>query len=101
MDLRILPQPLPTTLPTPVPAPTFALLAETRPGTRVQLIALRMEAGRRALLHRMGLIESRHVKVIHNDHKGVVVLTLDEDLFLLGRRETPHIQVRILHDNAR
>ncbi len=94
MDLRILPRSSP--LPSKAPSPSLALLHEAPTGTLAQLLALRMDSTRRDTLHRMGLVEGLHLRVEHNDHHGRVVIRLGGELFLLGRRETRHIELRIL-----
>jgi Fe2+ transport system protein FeoA len=69
-------------------------LREAVPGSEVRLIALRLEYRDRDHLYRMGLMENQCVRIVHNDHRGRVMLRLGQDIFLLGRRETPRIQVR-------
>lgn len=69
-------------------------LNEIRAGHWVKIMALHMAEPARSALDRQGLHENRKAKVLHNDFKGRVLLNLDGDLYLLGRLETPHIQVR-------
>jgi Fe2+ transport system protein FeoA len=69
-------------------------LREARAGQEAHLVAIRLEPRDREHLYRQGLEENRRVRILHNDHRGRVMLRLGEDIFLLGRRETPRIQIR-------
>lgn len=93
-DLRILPRPEPRR---PSTRPGRELpLKDLATGGLAQLLALRLEPIRRNHLYQQGLVEGRKVRVVHNDHRGRVMLRLGNEIFLLGRLETSHIQVREL-----
>lgn len=69
-------------------------LSEIPAGHQITIMALQLPDPARRQLYAQGLLENRRGRVIHNDHRGRVVLRLDGEIYLLGRRETPHIQVR-------
>jgi len=94
LTIRILPKPAPVRKPG-----SLLPLRDVKPGTEVQLIAIRLAPEKRDPFYRQGFIESRHVRVLHNDFKGRIVLKLDGELFLLGRRETGQILVRELPES--
>lgn len=87
--LRILPRHEPK----PKPGRTFAL-REARAGQEVRLLALQLPPADRDHFYSLGLLENRLVRVLHNDHRGRVMLRLGDELFLLGRLETPRVRVR-------
>lgn len=87
--LRILPQHRPEKRPGPL-----VPIREVKPGRDVQLMAIRLGTEKREQFYRQGLIENRHVQIIHNDHQGRMVLKVDGELFLLGRRESTQVYVR-------
>jgi len=88
-SIRILPRPAPVRRPGAI-----LPLREVKAGAEVQLIAIRLDPEKRDQFYRQGLVESRHVRILDNDHRGRIVLKLDGDLFLLGRRESAQILVR-------
>lgn len=88
-ELRVLPRHVPR----PRPGRTLAL-RDTRPGQEVRLLALRLNARDREHFYGLGLIENRLVRILHNDHRGRVMLRMNDEVFLLGRLETPRVQVR-------
>lgn len=69
-------------------------LSEVPAGHLIKLMAIQLPNPARTQLYNQGLLESRKARVIHNDHRGRVMLRLDGDIYLLGRLETPQIQVR-------
>jgi len=69
-------------------------LREAAPGMEAHILAIRVDGGARDDLYHQGLVENRRVRILHNDHRGRIMLRMDGDIFLLGRRETPRIQVR-------
>ncbi|GEM_PF-4240644 len=89
MSLRILPPPLPR----PVLGPPQRL-KDAAEGGNYQIIAMRMDPGTRKKLEDLGLLPSRIFQLLFQDPTGRAVLRLDGELILLGRRETPHIEVR-------
>ncbi|MDF3128193.1 ferrous iron transport protein A [Kiritimatiellaeota bacterium B1221] len=96
-ELRI----LSTVPPSPKEAPSVVWhpgkirkLAEIKAGHRVKFMAIQLAEPARGQLYAQGLIENRKARVIHNDHRGRVMLNLQGEIYLLGRRETAKIQVR-------
>lgn len=69
-------------------------LSEVKTGHLIKIMAVQLSDPARGQLYAQGLIENRKAWVIHNDHRGRVMLNLDGDVYLLGRRETFKIQVR-------
>lgn len=69
-------------------------LSEIKAGHRVKLMAIQLADPARAQLYAQGLTENKKARVIHNDHRGRVMLKLKGEIYLLGRRETSKIQVR-------
>ena len=93
MDLRIVPSPKPSQS-APEPPVRNALLFEAPTRKRMQLTSIHLEPNLRRPLERMGIIAGRYVSLIYSDHKGTVVLELEGEHYILGRRETRHIRVR-------
>ena len=69
-------------------------LSEIKAGHRIKIMAVQLADPARGQLYSQGLTENRKAWVIHNDHRGRVMLDLNGEIYLLGRRETPQIQVR-------
>lgn len=90
-ELRILPKPKPEIRPG-----RECALKDAKTGQLVKLLAVRLEPVRRNHLYQQGLIEGRRARLLHNDHRGRVMLRLGDEIFLLGRLETHRIQVREL-----
>lgn len=90
-DLRILPRHKPR-----IGAGREISLKDLGSGGMARLLALRLEPIRRNHLYQQGLVEGRNIRVLHNDHRGRVMLRLNDEIFLLGRLETAHIRVREL-----
>ena len=88
-ELRVLPRHVPKARPGRVMP-----LREAAAGMDAHILAIRLNADARENLYRQGLVESRRIRILHNDHRGRIMLRMGGDIFLLGRRETPRIQVR-------
>jgi len=87
--LRILPRHVPRLHPG-----EMMPLKHVRAGHHARLIAVRLAPADRNHLYQQGFVEGRKVLVLHNDHRGRVMLKLHGEIFLLGRRETSRIEVR-------
>jgi len=69
-------------------------LNKVKAGRWIKILAIQLANPSRGRLYDQGLIENRKARVIHNDFRGRVMLNLEGDIYLLGRIETPRIQVR-------
>lgn len=95
MNLRILPktEELPKMKPAKKAGPIIALCqAPVRKPLQIMSVHLRSEEN--IPLQKMGIVPGKYIKLHHNDHKGTVVMELEGESFILGRRETRHIKVR-------
>jgi len=69
-------------------------LSELKTGHWVKIMAIQLSDPARSHLYAQGFQENRKARVLHNDHNGRVMLKLNTEIYLLGRLETPYIQVR-------
>lgn len=60
----------------------------------VQMLSMHLDSSLRRPLERMGIVSGRNIKIVYTDHKGTVVIELDGENFILGRKETSGIVVR-------
>lgn len=88
--LRILSVPRPAPAPNPQQGKTLAL-TRVNSGQDIKIISIQLGPAKRDQLHEQGIVEARNAKVLHNDHKGRVILRIGSELFILGRLETARI----------
>ncbi|MGA0333544.1 MAG: ferrous iron transport protein A [Kiritimatiellia bacterium] len=69
-------------------------LSEVKSGHRIKIMAVRIADPARERLYAQGFLENRQGQILHNDHRGRVMLRLEGEIYLLGRLETAQIQVR-------
>jgi len=62
--------------------------------------AFRLDPVTRDHLYEQGLRETLRARILHNDYQGRIFLRLlNGELFVLGRLETPHIEVMSLRES--
>lgn len=71
-------------------------LHQVKTGRKIKILSVQLSQPSRGNLYAQGFIENRKATVIHNDYRGRIMLSLEGDIYLLGRLETHRIQVREL-----
>lgn len=69
-------------------------LAEHKPGVGLRIMAVQLESHHKAPLYRLGLVEGRVLRLVHNDFKGRLVVEMDGQKVILGFQESRRILVR-------
>jgi len=94
-ELRVLPEaPPPKSSATPSPQSGKNLaLARVHRDQEIRITSIQLGPRKRDQLHEQGIMEACSAEVLHNDHKGRVILRLDNELFILGRLETARVFV--------
>ena len=90
--LRMLPLPPPPVTQT-VQSGKKLSLSRVKGGQDIRIMSIQLGPAKRDQLHEQGIVETRKGRVLHNDHKGRVILRMNEELFILGRLETARIFV--------
>lgn len=93
-DLRMLPPPAPPVSRNPQSGKKLSL-SRVKSGQDVKITSIQLGPTRRDQLHQQGILEARSATVLHNDHKGRVLIRLNSELYILGRLETARIFVAV------
>jgi len=88
----MLPVPPPPVTKTPQSGKKLSL-SRVKGGQDIRLMSIQLGPTKRDQLQEQGIIETRIGRVLHNDHKGRVILRMNDELFILGRLETARIFV--------
>lgn len=89
------PKPAPEPPSSPQGGKTLAL-SRVKGGQEFRITSIQLGPTKRDQLHEQGIIIGRKARILHNDHKGRVILRVGNELFILGRLETARIFVVVL-----
>lgn len=84
--------PRPDRTPSPQSGKRLAMV-RVKSGQDIQITSIQLGPIKRDQLHEQGILTGQKARVLHNDHKGRVILRIDNELFILGRLETARIFV--------
>ena len=93
--LESAPPPDPVEAPSPQSGKTLPL-SRVKGGQTFRITSIQLGPAKRDQLHEQGILENRKASILHNDHKGRVILRLGSELFILGRLETARIFVVVI-----
>ena len=68
-------------------------LARVKGGQAIRITSIQVGPTKRDQLEDQGITPGCNARVLHNDHKGRVMLRIGSELFILGRLETARVFV--------
>ena len=71
-------------------------LARVKGGQDFRITSIQLGPKKRDQLHEQGILSGSKARILHNDHKGRVILRVGNELFILGRLETARMFVVVL-----
>jgi len=92
-ELRMLPAPPPSPASRNPQRGKKLALSKVKNGQEVKITSIQLGPAKRDQLYDQGIRVTRHARVLHNDHKGRVILRIGSELFILGRLETARMFV--------